>query len=173
MSAAYRRLLILSFAAMVLLIGPPATATSESSVSADPADGAELDALPASVTLTFEEPVSSPAYASVVVDGHPVTLPAGDPVVDGERVVVDLSGIETTGREWLIAYRVPSAAGEIEGSTHFSIPAAEVNDEPIATEAAQDESRWAGPWPWVAIVALVLVLAVLLVRGGRRRGSER
>ena len=173
MSAAYRRLLILSFAAMVLLLGSPAAAASHGHVSVDPADHAELVDVPAVMTFTFEEPVSDPAYASVIVDGRPVTLPAGDPVAEGDRLVVDLSGVETAGREWLVAYRVVAESGVIQGSTHFSIPAAEVNDEPIATEAAQDESRWAGPWPWVGIVALVLVLAVLLVRGGRRRGSER
>ncbi|MBM9465321.1 copper resistance protein CopC [Aeromicrobium sp. YIM 150415] len=173
MSAARRRLLILSFAATVLLLGAPAAATSEGPVSVDPADGAELDEVPAAVSFTFDEPVSDPAYASVIVDGHPVTLPAGDPIVDGERVVVDLSGVETAGRDWLVAYRVPAQSGVLDGSTRFSVPTAEVNDEPIAQGVQEDESVWGTPWPWAGVVALVLVLAVVLARGGRRERNAR
>ncbi|OUZ11016.1 hypothetical protein BHE97_06180 [Aeromicrobium sp. PE09-221] len=173
MSAARRRLLILSLAATVLLLGTPAAATSEGPVSVDPGDGAELDDVPSAVTFTFDEPVSDPAYASVVVDGHPVTLPAGDPVVEGDRVVVDLSGVETAGRDWLVAYRVPAGSGVLEGSTRFSVPTAEVNDEPIGQGAQEDESIWGTPWPWAGIVVLVLVIAVVLARGGRRERDPR
>lgn len=174
MSAACRRFLsvIALASAMVLMLAPGANAHA-GLIGVDPEEGAQLDAVPKQVTFTFNEDMREPAFASVVVDGHPVSLPAGDPTIDGADVVVDLAGVTTQGREWTVSYRVVSADGHtVEGSTNFTIPSAEVNDEPIAS--AEDEeggSVWTSPWLWGAVVLVLAVSALLLVRGRRAPSS--
>ncbi|MFD1858524.1 copper resistance protein CopC [Aeromicrobium camelliae] len=175
MSAACRRFLsVLALAsAMVLMLAPGANAHA-ALVGVDPEEGAQLDAMPEQVTFTFSEDMREPAFASVVVDGRPVSLPAGDPTIDGADVIVDLAGVTTEGRDWTVSYRVVSADGHtVEGSTNFTIPSADVNDEPIAS--AEDEgsgSIWSSPWLWVAAVVVLAVLALLLVRGRRAPSSN-
>ncbi|WP_166376001.1 copper resistance CopC family protein [Aeromicrobium phragmitis] len=174
MSAACRRLLsVLAIAStMVLLIAPGANAHA-GLVGVDPEDGSQLEALPSQVTFTFNEDMREPAFASVVVDGRPVSLPAGDPTIDGENVIVDLAGVTTEGRDWTVSYRVVSADGHtVEGSTNFTIPSAEVNDDPIAADSEEDGGVWSSPWLWVAIVLVLAVAAMLLVRGRRAPSSR-
>lgn len=172
MSAARRRsLYILALAAAMVLMATAPSLAHASLVQTDPADGSEVEALPETVTFTFSEQLDESAFASVLVDGHPVTLPAGDPVVDGETVRVDLSGVTAQGRDWTVAYRVVSADGHpIEGSSGFSIAGAEVNDDPIVKAGADEEqSWWAEPWPWVIAGIVVVAVAFVLVRGRKTR----
>lgn len=174
MSAACRRLLsVLAIASAIVVMLAPGANAHASLIGVDPEDGAQLDALPEQVTFTFNEDMREPAFASVVVDGRPVSLPAGDPTIDGARVVVDLAGVTTQGREWTVSYRVVSADGHtVEGGTTFTIASAEVNDEPIASpEDADGSSVWSSPWLWGAIVLVLAVLAVGLLRGRRASTS--
>jgi len=171
MFAARRRsLCALALAASMLLATPTASLAHASVVRTDPADGSELERLPETVTFTFSEQVSEPAFVSVLVDGHPVTLPAGDPVVDGEKVLVDLTGVTAQGRDWTVAYRVVSSDGHaIEGSSGFSLPDAEVNDDPIVRADEESRSWWSAPWPWILAGLVVVVVALAALRGRRRR----
>ena len=173
MSAAVRRLFsVLSMAAVVTLLLAPGAQAHAGLVGVDPPSGAELDALPAQVTFTFSEPMRDPAFASVIVDGRPVSLPAGDPRIEGADVVVDLAGVTAEGREWTGSYRVVSADGHaIDGSTTFTIPSASVNTDSLAVEE-ESGNPLSSPWLWGVVALLVVVTALLLVRGRRTPSSS-
>lgn len=172
MSAACRRLFsVFALAAVVMLLLAPSASGHAALIGTDPEDGTELEALPEQVTFTFNENMRDPAFASVIVDGHPVSLPAGDPRIEGDQVVVDLAGVTTEGRDWTVSYRVVSADGHaVEGGTSFTIPSAAVNDEPMAADG-ENSSVWSSPWLWVAVVVAIVVVTLLLFAG--RRGPAR
>ncbi|MFY0408245.1 copper resistance CopC family protein [Solicola sp. PLA-1-18] len=91
-------------------------------VSSTPADGSTLATEPGEVSLTFNEPVSSPAY--LVVES-----PDGTELTQGEADVVDGTvshRVETSGQagRYRLAYRVVSADGHpISGTLHYTVTA--------------------------------------------------
>ncbi|MDO9380145.1 MAG: copper resistance protein CopC [Nocardioidaceae bacterium] len=101
-------------------------------VSSDPVDGATMAAEPSEVSLTFNEPVSSPAY--LVVES-----PDGTELTSGEAEVVDGTvshQVRASGQagRYRLAYRVVSADGHpISGTLHYAVTAG----RPV-TQAAED-----------------------------------
>ena len=161
---------LLAVLAVLLLAGRPASAHATLQTT-DPAADAVVDAVPDTVTLTFDEPVAAPTGAVQVVspdggrvDGA-VTLADGDKVV-GVAVDGDAKGTYT------VAYRVVSDDGHtITGSFVFHVQtrtgAASIDqDVPTTTAAAGAIGRWLGYAGAVTVVGSALLLLLARRAGG-------
>jgi hypothetical protein len=170
---------------LLLLLAPvPAWAHAEL-IESDPADGADLSAVPGAVTLTFSEQVTGPAQVAV-------TAPNGTQVQDGNAAA---SGVTVTqpvkpqdndesSGSWTVAYRVVSVDGHsVTGEIAFTVddksrpttatesqadaPSADSSEPAGSTEPA-DPSAWYTETGWM-VVAVVAVLAAVLAWALRRR----
>lgn len=179
--------------ASVFLIAAPASAHDEL-VSADPAAGAAVDALPAQLTLTFSgELATDPGATELqVTDAAGTSLANGDPVVADTTVTQPLAG--TASGAITVLWKVVSSDGHpISGEYTFTVtapaptptptptPSATVSsaptESPSATESAApvtDEDADAdGSWPWIVgailLVAIAGAVTYLLVSSARRK----
>ncbi|GAB2869698.1 copper resistance CopC family protein [Streptomyces mayteni] len=168
---------------------PPASAHT-GLTSSDPADGAELSTAPASVTLTFSDPMDAEYSQVAVTDADESSVTEGEPRVDGSLVTQPLAADVPPGR-YAVAYRVVSADGHpVSGGLGFRVagagaegsgrsapadaptddPADDPVDEPQPV-VARDESSGLG-------VGMAVVLTALIAVGGvvsyvvRRRGER-
>ncbi|MEV6358388.1 copper resistance CopC family protein [Streptomyces hydrogenans] len=113
-------LLPVAVGGLLVVSAPPAAAHTELNGS-DPANGAVLDAVPRTVTLTFSDPMS-PTYAQLAVTGPDGTaLGDGAPAVAGREVTLSLKAARVTGR-YTVGYRVVSADGHpVSGTSAFTV----------------------------------------------------
>ncbi|QAY63903.1 copper resistance protein CopC [Xylanimonas allomyrinae] len=134
-------------AAVAAVIGFAAPAGAHDRlVSSDPADGAALDAVPAAITLTFNDEVLGTG-AQVVVTAGGADVAAQPAQVEGTTVVSALPP-DAPGGAYHVAWRVVSADGHpIEGTFAFTVatsgaseggPAAA--DPPAAADATEQPS---------------------------------
>jgi copper transport protein len=126
------RLLVAALAAMVgvVLLAAPAGAQGAGLDSSDPEDGAELDAPPARLTLTFDGAVSDPTVA-MTCDGDPYVEPdRGPPTLsaDGRIVTVEIVTPMRAGR-CNVSWRTLQPSGEDGAQGEFSF---EVLNSPTA-----------------------------------------
>lgn len=119
------------FVVLVSTVGP--AAAHASLVSSDPKDGSSLDAEPATVSITFNEDVSTPAQLQVTgPDGE--TLADADPTVDGRTVTQTLRTSGYAGT-YTIAYRVISADGHpVTGELTYDVTSGKQADQAPAEE---------------------------------------
>lgn len=115
------RAFALALAALCLVLLPaPAAQAHAALVSTDPADGAALDAMPSTVTLTFNEPVQPIADAFHLIAGEDADLPVAA-VTRDDDVVVTLPADLGDGAYYL-NWRVISAdAHPIAGVLAFTV----------------------------------------------------
>lgn len=140
-------------------------------VSADPADGTRLDAVPKSVTLEFSEDIATPAYVVITApDGSRVktgTIDALDKTVTATVAAVDMKGT------YVMSYRVVSFDGHpVEGSTTFDVTTGRTVKQvhPVATESFTRRHRGQLLWGFLGVFLVVgLVLWPLKTR--RRRND--
>jgi len=108
-------------AGAVLLVAPAGPASAHNQLEATvPADGAVVDAPPASVVLTFDQPVLALGTQVVVLgpDGAPVST--GDPVLVDDDVTQDLGG-ELPAGAYRVEWRATSADGHpVSGELGFT-----------------------------------------------------
>jgi methionine-rich copper-binding protein CopC len=104
--------------ALLLGIGGPASAHA-SLVGSDPEDGATLASAPTSITLTFSEPVGTPAYVAVAApDGGKVAV-SNLRALD-RTVTATLADADEKWR-YTASYRVVSADGHpVEGTVTYT-----------------------------------------------------
>ena len=103
------------------LILAPAAAAHSVLLSVDPEDGAQLEASPEQVVLTFNEEVNQ-NFASVAVTSEDdrTNRAIGDPVVDGPEVSAQVENL--TPGAYTVGYRVTSADGHVvSGSSVFTV----------------------------------------------------
>jgi hypothetical protein len=198
---AFRIGLVALFAAVaaVALAGP--ASAHDTLLSSDPADGSTVQTAPATVTLTFDQPVQDfePVVTVTGPDGQ--SYQSGSPTVDS-TVVTNAVGPLTTAGEYVIAYRVVSAdghpvVGEVKfqfagapatpagspttsppsagaGSVPTSTPAPVPTSAPVSTAAVAPTSSSSGlsGWVWAALaLAAVLIIAAVVVVLRRPRQS--
>lgn len=171
----------------VLFTAAPAAAHT-GLVSSNPAAGATLTEVPATVTLTFSQEISEEfAAAALSVDGAtgneiPLTVQGNQAVLD-TTAVPDLPVTAGQANAWQVLYRVVSPDGHpISGTVDFTVtppvPPAPVTTEPTsataaaspdaappaATTAPDDQAaEGAGTMPGGGALALVAVLAAAAV----------
>jgi len=108
---------LLTALAAVGFAGP--AAAHDVLISSDPADGSTVQTAPATVTLTFDQPVQDfePVITMTGPDGQ--SYQSGSPTVDS-TVVTSAVGEITQAGEYVIAYRVVSADGHpVTGEVKF------------------------------------------------------
>jgi methionine-rich copper-binding protein CopC len=165
-------------AVAVATVGVPLPAQAHASlVSSDPTDHATLDAVPQTVSLTFDEPVES-AYVAV-------TGPDGSALADGDAQVADVRveqplAASTLQGTYTLAFRVVSHDGHPVTQTlhfdvgHASTPADTADDlRPAAVGGDSFIREHVGSLTIaMAAVTLALCLAILKAARSRRERTE-
>ena len=103
-------------AAAPALVLAPAAAAHSVLISVDPEDGAQLEASPDEVVLTFNEEVNQ-NFASVAVTSEDdrTNRAIGEPVVDGPTVTAQIEDLPPGA--YTVGYRVTSADGHVVGGS--------------------------------------------------------
>jgi copper transport protein len=150
--------------AVVLAGASPASAHAEL-VSTDPEEGAVLETAPATVTLTFNEPVRLTSQEVAVYDaeGDPVDASAG---ASGMEVRVDLAGAaDLADGTYVVSWNVLSSDGHpISGALTFSVgaPSATVSAPPEPETSSEVVERVRDVVTVVALVGLLLAAGLAL-----------
>lgn len=153
-------------------------AAHASLVSVDPADGAVLDASPATVRLTFTERVSTGLGGVRVLGPDGADVQVGAARTDGSQVEVDLRPDLPDGT-YVVTFRVISADGHpVRGGSVFGVGDVEVDAGALGRVSGGDADR---RWEVVGAIGRGLAYAsVLLASGGvaflvlvHRGGDER
>ncbi len=118
------RLAVIAIVALVAAIGLAGPASAHNVlISSDPADGAVLNSAPATVRLTFDQPVQDfePVVTVLGADGQ--RYESGAPQVDSTEVTAAVAALPGAG-DYTIAYRVVSADGHpVQGEIKFRLDA--------------------------------------------------
>ena len=179
-STAVRRTLAILAVATVLWTGSATSALAHSGlVSSNPADGSVVTQAPASISLTFNEPLLPDANSISLnsADGTNVVSAQVEP--SGDTVEIAWPADLAAG-EYQAAFRVVSADGHpVTGAVSFTYApgdavapgSAESNGSAVAiSETAEPESRGGTPWLGLGIAVVIgLVLVVLFAAMRRRR----
>ncbi|WP_431803978.1 copper resistance CopC family protein [Microbacterium sp. bgisy203] len=163
----------------LVLLASPAYAHDEL-IGSDPASGAQVDALPAEITLTFSGVLlDEPGAAEVVVtDAAGTDLTASDPVLDGTRLTQPLQG-DASG-EVTVIWRVVSSDGHpVSDQFTFTVgdgsAVAPTGTAPSPTETAPaSDDEGVSPAVWIGVgvaifASLIGVFAVTSSANRRRR----
>jgi copper resistance protein C len=134
---------VLTALAAVGFAGP--AAAHDVLISSDPADGSTLQTAPATVTLTFDQPVQNfePVVTMTGPDGQ--SYQSGSPTVDS-TVVTSAVGEITQAGEYVIAFRVVSADGHpVTGEVKFQFAGAALAVESAGAGSAATGTSAAAP----------------------------
>lgn len=176
---------VLVTACLLGLAGP--ASAHNTLVDSDPKDGTSTATGPATITLTFDQPVQATASVNSVVvvgpdGGH---WESGDVSVDSTRVTAAVNPLGPAG-DYRIGYRILSNDGHpVTGQLEFTLTAPgagpstgtrpDPSADPAATAPAASRSEGGGGLPtlvWItgAVVLLAggLVLAMRLGRDSSR-----
>ncbi|WP_166442287.1 copper resistance CopC family protein [Nakamurella flava] len=118
---------------LVSAVGAPAAAAHDTIESSNPADGATVATVPASVTLTFDEQPQdfSPVIQVTGPDG--ADWADGTPTVSGTDVSVPVKAGAPAGA-YQVAYRIVSSDGHpVTGELSFTAEAAAAGSAPVSS----------------------------------------
>lgn len=124
----------------LLLLLPAAPASAHAVlVSSDPADGARVASAPAAVRLTFDEAVTVPPDAAVVLSSTGARVGGGGVRLEGRTLVVPLRAVVPAG-VYQVSWRVVSADSHVvSGSIRFGVRRdATPVEGPVATASPLD-----------------------------------
>ena len=157
----------------IVAVASPAFAHDEL-IGTDPAEGAVVETLPGSLTLTFSGVLLTGDGATeiAVTNSTGTDLTSAPPVVDGVRVTQQLSGAPEGTVQ--VAWRVVSSDGHpISGQYSFSV--GEEGSQPPPSTAPAPEPGDAGSdlLPlWIVVGVVVVAGAVIALVVARRRPSR-
>ena len=116
-------------------------------LSSDPADGAQLAAPPAAITLTFNTEPLAVEPQVVVSDSAGTVVTQGAPTIDGSTATFAIDpAVALGGDTYTVAWRVVSSDGHpIEGTFAFAVaaqpePAPEATEEPTTDTPTETAS---------------------------------
>ena len=166
--------------AATLLFGAGVASAHDVLTGSDPADRATVETMPATVTLTFDQPVQNLDAVLVVTGPNGNLFTAGPAAVDGNNVSAPLSPAGPAG-QYRIAYRIVSADGHpVTGQITFTLSAAgagtATGSPPAAGSApnggaGSSGSGGLGGWIWLGL-GIAAVLVVIAVGIALRRPRE-
>lgn len=163
-----------AFAAFIgtVALGAGAANAHAALVESNPAEGARLDALPAAVSVTLNEPLAG--RADLVLRG-----PSGDavrlaePTIDGATASAAVAATSPMRGMYTLAYRVASADGHtVTGTISFSVaggqPAASADEPEPATATTTRIAASTGGSVAILLIFLAVVtgVIVMLIRAG-------
>ncbi|MBD8079609.1 copper resistance CopC family protein [Cellulosimicrobium arenosum] len=112
----------LALTAFLATLGALPAQAHDQIVSTDPADGAELDAPPAAITLTFSTEPLDVQPQVVMTDAAGDVVLDGTPTIDGADATLPIEDGTLTGGAYSVAWRVVSSDGHpIEGTFGFTL----------------------------------------------------
>ena len=165
--------LIIAVLAAVLAL-PGLVSAHAKLVSSSPADGATLDAAPATITLTFDSELESEGAGLVVTDASGATVDLGDGAVDlgdTERKTMKVSLKSGLGAgSYTATWTLTGDDGhEVTGSIAFAVvdapvPAVAAPGDDHADDAVLPATGGANLPLWLAAVALAALAAGTLLR---------
>lgn len=177
-----RRVLAVLAAGFVLLAGLLATAGTASAhnvlVGSDPVPNATLDAAPAQVKLTFDQPIQTgPGFNTMTLTGPGGTRwPVADVLVDSTVISGRVGALGPAGR-YELGYRVLSADGHpVTGVIPFTVRATGTGTPlPATTQTGGGSGGGIPVWVWIVGAALLLgagVFAALRVGSADRTDQK-
>lgn len=144
-------------------------------ISSDPKDGSSVEAGPAAITLTFDQPVTGgDGFNTISVTGPEGTRweADGEPTIRDNVVTFPLRPLGPAA-EYAVSYRILSADGHpVSGSLKFTLTkAGNGTPAPATSAAAQDQASGSGGgvpiWVWIAGAVVLLAGGVFFaLRGG-------
>lgn len=154
----------------IVAVASPAFAHDEL-IGTDPAEGAVVETLPGSLTLTFSGVLLTGDGATeiAVTDSTGTDLTSAPPVVDGVRVTQQLSGAPEGTVQ--VAWRVVSSDGHpISGQYSFSVGESGSQTPPSTEPSPAPGDSGADLAPlWIAVGVVVVAGAVIGLLLARRR----
>ncbi|MEU5691058.1 copper resistance CopC family protein [Actinosynnema sp. NPDC020468] len=180
-----KRVVSLALAALVaggLALGTAGTALAHNVlVDSTPKDGASLDAGPAEITLTFDQPVQAgERFNTITVTGPDSTQWQGDgePTVKNNSVTFPVRPLGPAA-EYSVGYRILSADGHpVTGTLKFTLTKAGTGTPATATaapaESSSPESDGGVPiWVWIAGAVVLLGGGVYFALKGPKENAGR
>ena len=136
---------VLTALAAVGFAGP--AAAHDVLISSDPADGSTVQTAPATVTLTFDQPVQNFEPVVTMTGPEGQSYQSGSPTVDS-TVVTSAVGEITQAGQYVIAFRVVSADGHpVTGEVKFQFAGAALAVESTGAGSAATGTSAAAPAP--------------------------
>lgn len=138
-------LLALALLPVLLVIGTAAPALAHDHlVSSDPEDGAQLEASPEAITLTFSADVMDVSPVVRIVDAQEQTVLEETPTIEGTAATLTLEEPLPAG-DYTVQWRVVSSDGHpIEGTFAISVEGGTVAEDPSASATPGEEASAAG-----------------------------
>ena len=162
--------------ALALALGVPATTLAHTELAeSSPADGAQLDAPPSEVVLTFEGEVSAES-AFTVTDATGATVGTGSLDLDvAERNVLRADITATEVGTYTAAYAVVAEDGDtVEGEVTFTVGSPTPSAQPdTAVPAHRGSNAFVVGLALVAGAMALAVVAAQVAAGAHRRAAHR
>ena len=176
-----RVLALLGAVTLALLATAGPAAAHNVLISSDPADGATLNAAPATVSFTFDQPIENfdPVLAIIGPNGN--GFAAGAPTVSGS--VISARMLAGPAGQSRAAYRIVSADGHpVTGQITFTLTqaaAGSATGTPPSGSAptggddasAHPSSGGLSAWLWIGIGVAAVLVVVAIVLALRRPAS--
>jgi len=138
-------LLALALLPVLLVIGAAAPALAHDHlVSSDPEDGAQLEASPEAITLTFSADVMDVSPVVRIVDAQEQTVLEETPTIEGTAATLALEEPLPAG-DYTVQWRVVSSDGHpIEGTFAITVQGDAATEEPTESASPAEEASSAG-----------------------------
>lgn len=166
----------LALTALIVLGNPQQASAHASLVTSDPVRGSIVDALPDSVTLTFDEAVEEPAFVTVTApDGK--TYDTGDPIVVDAQVTQPLSFGDDEGT-YTVAFRIASFDGHpVTDTFTFSVghPSQAAPSVTVPGPAASSDGSFIADHVTsltIAMAAITLAICLAILKASRSRHQQ-
>ena len=170
----------------LVLVSPAAPASAHDElIGSSPAAGAEVDAVPDELVLTFSGVLlDEPGATQVVVtDAAGTDLTDGDPTLDGTKLTQPLAADTAAAGTVTVIWRVVSSDGHpVSDQFSFSVAGGTpVTSAPSSSAtAAADATPAPGPsmeatdmtWVWIALPLALVVAFVGVLLWARKRGPR-
>lgn len=130
---------------LMSLAATPGSAQAHSElIGSSPADGATLEAAPATITFTFSEGIA-PTYAVMTLRVGTSEVATLETTVRGDRISAGIPPALHGNGDWRVAYRIVSADGHpVTGKVTFKV-AAPATPMPTPTASSSEPSQSAAP----------------------------